>query len=414
MTSPLVGGRPRAVLSVLLLASTLGVMGGATIAPIIEVIRQNLGISGTAAGLILTSHSLAIALVSPLAGKATDHYGPRIPLAVGLVLYGLGGAAGMFTTSLPALLASRLVLGTGAAAVFTCSTVAMLALYRGPERDRVMGWRTTATSAGGFAYPLLAGALGHLSWHAPFAIYLIGVPLGLAALLALPNPAADPHATTGPRRRGRGEAFRLLRARPLLLGLCAIWVATAGLMMVLAVFLPRRLDQLGIQDTLLVALYGVVLSSATASLAGLAYPRLRTRLSYPSLLRVSALAWTAAFVVFAFAGHPLLLLLVPILTGIGIGIAMPTLTVLIDHAAPPEQRGVATSLQATALFGGQFASPLVFGPLIEATSVTTGALIAAAGTTGMVLALLRLRVPEPDPIDEPTAPDTVAVARDSG
>jgi hypothetical protein len=110
----------------------------------------------------------------------------------------------------------------------------------------------------------------HLSWHAPFAIYLIGVPLGLAALLALPNPAADPHATTGPRRRGRGEAFRLLRARPLLLGLCAIWVATAGLMMVLAVFLPRRLDQLGIQDTLLVA--------------GLAYPACPIRLCYGSRL----------------------------------------------------------------------------------------------------------------------------------
>lgn len=72
-----------------------------------------------------------------------------------------------------------------------------------------------------------------------------------------------------------------------------------------------------------------------------------------------------------------------VLTGIGSG------------AAPAEQRGTATSLQATALFGGQFASPLVFGPLIDATSIATGALVAASGTAGILGALFRLREPDP-------------------
>ena len=200
-------GRP--TLTVLLLASTLGIMGGATIAPVIELIRQSLQVSGTAAGLVLTSHSLAIAVISPLVGRATDRLGPRLPLAAGLALYGLGGGAGMVTDSLPALLVSRLVLGVGAAAVFTCSTVALLALYRGPERDRVMGWRTTATTAGGFLYPLAAGVMGNHSWHAPFALYLIGLPLGAATLMALPRAVeakggeeAEPRGLPGGERCG--------------------------------------------------------------------------------------------------------------------------------------------------------------------------------------------------------------------
>ncbi|ROO63111.1 putative MFS family arabinose efflux permease [Micromonospora sp. Llam0] len=398
-------GRP--VLVVLLLASTLGVMGGATIAPIIEVIRQDLAVGGTEAGLILTSHSLAIAVLSPLAGRAADRFGIRVPLAGGLVLYGVGGGAGMLTSTLPTLLATRLVLGAGAAAVFTCSTVAMLALYQGPDRDRVMGWRTTAVTVGGFAYPLAAGVLGHVSWHAPFAIYLVGVPLGVATLLIIPAGTAAsirPDQGAGSSPTGRRGAVRLLRDRPLLLGLCGIWVATAGLMMVLAVFLPRRLDQLGIQDTVLVAVYSMVVSGAAASLAGLAYARLRTRLSYPALLRGAVLCWTAAFVAFAVADHPVPLLLVPALTGLGSGLAMPTLTVLIDHTAPPGRRGTATSLQGSALFGGQFVSPLVFGPLIEATSITVGALTAAAGTTLMFIALLRLPDPEWPASRRPAAP----------
>ncbi|KPC85886.1 hypothetical protein ADL35_14575 [Streptomyces sp. NRRL WC-3753] len=380
------------MLTVLLLASTLGVMGGATIAPVIEVIRQALDVGGTAAGLVLTSHSLAIAVVSPLVGRATDRFGPRVPLALGLTVYGLGGGAGLAVDSYPALFVSRLVLGAGAAAVFTCSTTALLGLYRGEMRDKVMGWRTAATTAGGFVYPLAAGALGNYSWHAPFAIYLIGLPLGAAALLALPRAAAV--SGNGPRAKGtRGGALRLLREYPLVLGLCGLWVATTGLMMVLAVSLPRRLDQLGIHDTLVVALYGVVLSSGAASLIGLTYAKLTARIGYAALLRLAAASWTAALGVFAAADHAAVLLLVPVLTGIGSGIAMPTLTVLVDHAAPAEQRGTATSLQATALFGGQFASPLVFGPLIDMTLIATGALVAAAGTAGIFLALFRLREP---------------------
>ncbi|MCQ8835260.1 MFS transporter, partial [Streptomyces malaysiensis] len=122
-----------------------------------------------------------------------------------------------------------------------------------------------------------------------------------------------------------------------------------------AVSLPRRLDELGIHDTLLVALYGTVLASAAASLIGLCYSRLTARFGHVMLRRVAAAAWTAALLLFAVAGHWAPLLAVPVLTGVGSGVTMPTLTVLVDRAAPAGQRGTATSLPATALFGGQFA-----------------------------------------------------------
>ncbi|MEU9238295.1 MFS transporter [Streptomyces sp. NPDC048385] len=119
-------------------------------------------------------------------------------------------------------------------------------------------------------------------------------------------------------------------------------------------------------------------------------------------MRIAAGSWTAALGLFAVAGNWAVLLLVPVLTGIGSGLAMPTLTVLVDRAAPAEQRGTATSLQATALFGGQFASPLLFGPLIDATSIATGALVATAGAAAILAALFRLR--EAERLAEDAAP----------
>jgi ACDE family multidrug resistance protein len=377
------GSRPALV--VLLFASTLGVMAGSTVVPVLEVIRSDLGVSGTAAGLIITAHGLAIAVSSPLVGWLIDQLGVRPVLSGGLVLYGVAGGAGLVITSYPVLIASRLVFGLGAATVFSGTTVALLALYRGAVRDRVMGWRSTTSSLGGLIWPLLAGAVGGISWHAAFAVYLIGVPLGLATLLTLPNTRPD-------RKPGaRGGLLRLLRARPQLVGLYALMVTTALLMYALAVFLPQRLAQVGVSAPFLVSMFTVG-SSAAMSVVGLAYARVRARLGYDALLRVSAALWVGTFLILGITDIPVLIAVAPVLFGLGNGLAFPALTVLVGDAAPPELRGQTVALSATGSFAGQFFSPLLLGPVMGATSITTGFLVAAALAGAVLLILLSVRM----------------------
>lgn len=69
----------RAPLAVLLFASTLGVLGGAIVAPVLEVIRDDLNVSGTQAGLIITTHGLAMAVLGPLVGRVFDRWGSEAP-----------------------------------------------------------------------------------------------------------------------------------------------------------------------------------------------------------------------------------------------------------------------------------------------------------------------------------------------
>ncbi|MEV6655075.1 MFS transporter [Streptomyces sp. NPDC051219] len=394
-----------AVLPILLLASTLTVMAGAVIAPVLEVIRNDLGLSGTAAGMILTAHGLSIAVASPVVGWMIDRWGVRVPLAGGLMLYGVAGGAGVFTSSYPALIAGRIAFGVGAAAVFAGTTVALLSYYEGEQRDRVMGWRSTAISLGGVTWPLLAGAIGGFSWHAPFAIYLIGVPLGLAGLLMLPDTGGTATKAGTPR----GRILPLLGRRPALLGYYGLFVAASVLLYGLAVFVPFRLAEIGIEKPFLVALISTT-ASVTMSLIGFGYAKLRSSLGYSTLLRLSALSWILAFALVGTTGHAALVVVGTGLFGLGMGIVMPAVTVLIGDTAPPALRGQATALSGTASFAGQFVSPLMLGPLVDSTSVKTGFLACAGLATVLLLALLVVRITDPalSPVAEDEPEQAVA------
>ncbi|WP_081893498.1 MFS transporter [Actinoalloteichus caeruleus] len=375
------GQRP-GVLVVLLLGSTLSVMAGAILGPVIEVLRADLAVTGTAAGLVLTAHSLAIALASPLVGWVMDRWGVRRPLVVGLLVYGLAGGAGLVVESYTQLLVTRLVFGLGAAAVFTGTTVAVLMLYQGTARDRVVGWRSTAVSMGGVLWPLIGGAAGAVSWHGPFAVYLVGVPIAIATLVVLPEVPA-------PARGGGGGGLVSLLRVPRLMAYCGLLLVLAMLMLVVAVFLPQRLAQVGVHNPFVVSVFSAVLAVAM-SLVGLGYARIRGRLRYPAMLRVAVVGWSAGFLCLGLTDSPPLILLAVIVFGLGMGLAMPALTVLIADAAPPAARAQAASLTGTATFAGQFAAPLLFGPLMEATSIRAGFLSAAGLSVILVVGLLFL------------------------
>ncbi|MDW5329367.1 MFS transporter [Plantactinospora sp. KLBMP9567] len=402
---------PRGPLWVLLLGSTLTVLAGAVLAPVVELLRSDLGVSAGAAGLVLTAHGLSLALVGPLVGRAVDRWGVPGPLAAGLVVYGLAGGAGLLLDDYVWLVASRLVFGIGAAAVFTGTTLGLLDLAEGAARDRMMGWRTTAISLGGVLWPLLGGALGTISWHAPFAVYLVGVPLGLAALRLLsttdasrpvpraapappvcsadaarPRPTGGAEETTASAAVGDRVSVRpgsLLRGRPGLLGIYALQAVATALLYGVLVFLPPRLAEVGVRDSFRVALFGALLS-LVMSLTGLRFARVRARLGWSGLLLLAFGAWTVALLVLALGTSPVPLLIAPAVFGFGMGLAVPALTVLAAEHAPADRRGQATALLGTATFASQFGSPLLFGP-VEAATSPSGVFLAAAALAALTL-----------------------------
>jgi len=130
--------------------------------------------------LTLTMPALFIALGALFAGLLLDHWGRKPVLIVSLILFGLAGTAGFFLDSLPAILASRAVLGLAVAGIMSGFTTLILDYFRGSELDKFLGFQGAFIGLGGMVFIFSAGLLAEIGWQYPFLLHL-------SALLILPG-----------------------------------------------------------------------------------------------------------------------------------------------------------------------------------------------------------------------------------
>ena len=383
----------RGLVPLLLMASSLTVMAGAVIGPVVAEIGKALSLSPTQSGRLITTHGLTIAVVSLAAGRLIDRVGPRVPLSIGLLVYGAAGVAGMFIRDYEWLLVARAILGLGVAGMFTGVTVAILRAYSGAEQSRVMGLRGAANSIGGVIWPLIGGGLGAIAWYAPFGIYAVGLPLGIAAFFIIPKlPAVvqeadgasvhDAGTGTGAEadagseaRREQGDSKTRITAW-LILPYVAMF-ATNMLLYSIVVFFPQRLARMGIESTVLISLF-LAAAAMCATLVATQYGKVARHLSIPGRALVALVLWVPAFALAAAPGGWILMLVGAMLFGTGQGLMLPTVMLWVDSLADKRRQATASSLLPVFGFLGQFASPPAFGPIVEARGFGVMFIVAVA------------------------------------
>ena len=379
----------RSTLWVILAAATLTVMAGAILGPIVPAIQAGLGVSESNAGLIITTHGLLIVLVSPIAGAIIDRVGPRRPFIFGLVVYGLGGGAGLVIDSFYPLLASRAVLGVGVAFVYASVSVLIYNLYSGQQMNRVLGLRSSANSVGAVVWPLVGGGLGTLSWQAPFGVYLIAIPLGLLAVVTIPEVAVGSEESS----TVSGSVWAVVRARPALLGVYLLYFGANLLLYSIVVFYPPLLASLGVESSFAIGLYLAANGLAGGVSAALS-DRLLARSSRHALVGAALALWVGSFLSAVVADSALTAVPAVVGFGLGLGLVFPTAFGWIEALAPVDRQGQFSSYLASAGYTGQFLSPVVLGPLIPlfgVRGVFGAAAVASAVGLGSLVVALRLR-----------------------
>ena len=364
---------------VLLTSATLTIMAGTVVAPVLNLMRQGLSIDPAAVGLIITTHGLFIAIFSPLMGSIIDRIGPKGPYVIGLFLYGVAGGGGLFIESYWLLILSRALLGISLAAFYNSITVIILNLYQGGRRDKIMGWRGSANSLGGIIYPILGGFLGGFSWHWPFAIYTVGIPLAFLVILTV--PAAG---TSKPfDNKNKSGVISIFKSTPVLFAIYGTMFSANLLLYSIVIFLPQLLEKLGITQPLQISFFMSFMIFA-AGVASFNYRRIKTKLSNRRILLAAVSLWAAAFILLAQTTVGLLIVVALALSGIGLGLIIPTLPVWIGEVVPPAFHGRFSSYMGTFGFIGQFLSPLFFAPILIAAGLS-GVFFLAAGIAVLVL-----------------------------
>lgn len=386
----------------LLLAATLTIMSNATISPALpglEAAFADHPNAGEMVRLLVTAPSLAVALIAPFAGWAVDRIGRRPLLLGGVVLYAVAGTLGGLAPTLEILFASRVILGVAVAAIMTAQSALIGDYFAGPDRGRFMGWQMAATNLGGFAFIALAGWAASVSPRLPFALYglgLIYLPLLWRALpeppraKRPPGPATPRMAQTRAIHTGQTETG-LTETDPAETGwraLVALLAGLAGVTFVLFYIVPTQLP-FHMADIGLPAPSDAALVMGAMTIAGgvsaFSFGRIRPVLGAGLTPALGYVIVAFGFWAMSSAAAMMTLAGSAALTGLGLGLVMPNFLTTALNVAPDARRGAVSGAMTTAIFAGQFLSPIVTGPLISRFGFGGGLRLVALLAIGLAL-----------------------------
>lgn len=363
------------------------------IAPVLSALGDAMGggTRGYVVGqLTMTVPDFGLIAGGPVTGWLLSRFGARPVLAWALLLFALSGSTGLVATEPVLLLAGRFVLGFAGAAIATTTTTMIGARFVGPARQRALGFWSGIGAVSGVLSVSLAGQLASLfgGWQAPFSLYLIGLPLFVMALAALPRSRPMTVAAEAPT----GPVPSLRALLPLYLGIVPVFIAT---------FMT------GVQLSFLVAANGVadpvtqswIIASASVGSAlgalssGFVRPRIGPKANF--LLFIGLMA--AGNLTMGTATAPVLVAVGAWLNGAGGGMSNPHFAALVMERAPLEARARALGWLYTAMFLGSFANPFVITPLTTWLGIHGAFLVVGLALLATLIVRMMRSMPAPAP-----------------
>ncbi|WOF15434.1 MFS transporter [Methanoplanus sp. FWC-SCC4] len=347
---------------VLLFSSMMTVMAGAIISPSLPELREHFSdIQGIdiLAPLVLTIVALSIILFSPMVGILSDRIGRRCVFLISLLLYVLGGTGGLYLDSIWILLASRVVLGAGVAGIATCTLSLAADYFEGEERTGFIALITAFMGLGGVFFVFLGGFLAEAGWRYPYLLYVIPLFILPFAYFFVPDLRACKVGIAGKNMKNKKEVNR----QTVILIYTLIFVGMV-IFYLLPTQLPFFLRGKGIGSAVLAGSALAVLNLTQVGIT-LWYRSKGHRVDKKYLILLFFLfAGTANLflsMISTYAG----VIISMVIFGAGFGLLIPICNAWITDIAPDESRGKLVGGLNTAVYAGQFLSPVLAWPVVS-------------------------------------------------
>jgi MFS transporter, DHA1 family, multidrug resistance protein len=376
-------------------------LGFGLITPVLPAYARSFGLGSGAVGLVIGTYGLARFFANVPAGHVAERYGRRTVLIAGTAITSLASALIATSTSLPQLIAYRLLAGLGAATVLTGGQIMVGDMSTPQNRGRMMsiyqGFFLIGVGLGPTPGGLLADAFG---LRAPFVAYAIfsAVACGFALLIITETKpketATVASASGGATSAGEDDTnlWRVVFSAPfLLVGLVSFvqfWARTGALFTVIPLLGKDRIglspSQIGFAMTI-----PNILNIATLYHAGSLSDRFGRKWVIVPATMVSGLS----VALWAVGNSYAVFLLSAAIWGLGSGISGPSPAAYVADISPPALRGRLFGLYRSVADSGYIVGPLLLGWMAGVTGYTFPLLLTAAMFLGSGL-LFALFAPE--------------------
>jgi MFS family permease len=312
---------------------------------------------GTSAVWLVSGYLVVAALVQPVGGRLGDRVGHRRAFRGGLAGFLAASLAASIAPWFPALVAARMLQALAGALMVPNAVALLRDLSRAERRGRAYGWFGTAMALGAALGPVVGGGLVEgFGWR---AIFIVNLPLGLAALTAVraERPGAAAPAAPAAHGRPRRHAALLLR-RPAFVSAAATILLHNLVLYALLLLIPLLAERRLALDA---GSAGLLLAAMTAPMlvAGPVGGAISDRSGRRAPVLVGgalAVAGVAGLLV-ALPDPPLAALAALLAAvGVGIGLAAAPLQTSAVEAAPLGLTGLAGGLFTTSRYAGGIAA----------------------------------------------------------
>ncbi|WP_404386680.1 MFS transporter [Knoellia locipacati] len=350
-----------------------------------------------------TAYLITSTIVTPLYGKLSDIYGRKRFFTAAITIFVIGSVLCTFSTSMLELAAFRAVQGLGAGGLFSLALAIIGDIVPPRERAKYQGYFLAVFGTSSVLGPVVGGffagadsILGITGWR---WVFLVNVPIGIAALALVSKTLHLRHQRLDHRIDWTGAALLSVALVPLLLvaeqgrewgwgsgnaiACYAVGVVAAVLffwqesrmgpeaILPLSLFRNRTVAVSSIASIVIgIAMFGglaalplylQIVKGASPTEAGLLLLPLTLGIMSGSIISGQVISRTGRYRVFPIIGVTLLMvslfvfhyvhydtplwqtMVVMVFFGLGLGFNFQPLTLAVQNAVPPQQIGVATS-----------------------------------------------------------------------
>ncbi len=374
--------RRRSPVPIVIATVFVDIIGFAMILPLLPSYAARLGGSPTSIGLLVAAYSLLQLVLAPLWGRASDRFGRRPVLLIGLtgsvVSYLLFAVAGSYAM----LLLSRVIDGASGASINVAQAY-LADETRSTQRARAMGIVGAAVGVGFIVGPILGGITAGISPMLPglLAAAITAINL-LIAVVILPESRQR-------RRTTVRKATMPVSWGTLAPAMSVIFLATLAFSVMYVVFPLFGEQRLGATRSTIsywFAFVGLVTAIVQGGLLG----RLVRWLGEPGTARLGAALLAGGFLLVApsvkggettptfFAALACL--------GAGFGMAGAAMTGLVSRRTTADRQGRMLGLTQSASAMARIVGPITAGAIMQAKSAE-GAFLASAAMAAIALAI---------------------------